>query len=46
MKRRVLRGGMYEDVTWFLRSTFRIWYEPVSRRRYFGFRVVIKRRKP
>ena len=44
-KRRVLRGGSYFNVTRGLRTTFRFRFAPGSRSRYYGFRVVV-RRKP
>ena len=45
--RRVLRGGSYDLGTWSLRASDRYGVEPEYRRRDFGFRVVIvKRRKP
>lgn len=46
MKRRVLRGGSAYYVNRVQRATsHRNWYVPENRRRYCGFRVVI-RRKP
>lgn len=47
MKYRVLLGGSYDADFWFLRSSFRIWDGPVRRRRcrYYGFRIVVTRRK-
>jgi formylglycine-generating enzyme required for sulfatase activity len=41
----VLRGGSFCNVTWYLRSTFRYWREPEIRRRNFGFRIVVIRRR-
>ena len=45
-KRRVLRGGSCLSGAWGLRATFRVSFEPEIRCRYYGFRIVIKRRKP
>mgnify|MGYP001986552342 CR=1 FL=1 len=42
---RVLRGGPYFNVTWDLRSTYRVRGVPECRRGGIGFRVVVKRRK-
>ena len=43
MIRRVLRGGSSFYVTWYLRSTYRYWYQPENRFRYVGFRLIIRR---
>ncbi len=45
MKERMLRGGMYGNVTWDLRLTDRFGCEPEDRFWDTGFRVVVKRRK-
>ena len=45
MKYRVLLGGSYDADFWFLRSTFRSRRVPVLRFRYYGFRIVVTRRK-
>ncbi len=46
-KRRVLCGGSYFSlVARLLRTSFRYGFEPEGRYRPFGFRVVVKRRKP
>ena len=45
MKHRVLRGGSYNRVSWFLRTTVRFRNEPENRYRSSGFRLVIKRVK-
>jgi formylglycine-generating enzyme required for sulfatase activity len=42
---RGLRGGSYDADSWFLRSTFRSRRVPVLRFRYYGFRIVVIRRK-
>ena len=42
---RVLRGGSFCNDTWGLRATNRFRGEPEFRVRYYGFRIVI-RRKP
>jgi formylglycine-generating enzyme required for sulfatase activity len=44
-RRRVLRGGSYYGVTWDLRTTGRIRNEPEFRLWYYGFRIVVSRRK-
>jgi formylglycine-generating enzyme required for sulfatase activity len=46
MKYRVLRGGSYRAVAAYLRPSFRRRRrEPVDRRRGYGFRIVVRRRK-
>ena len=39
----VLRGGSFNNDTWLLRTTDRIWLPPVSRDGFYGFRVVVRR---
>jgi len=45
---RMLRGGSYFDDSRYLRSPLWTFFEPIPVRRgwYFGFRVVVIRRKP
>ena len=45
MKRCVLRGGSFNFGTRVLRTTHHGWGEPENRFRYFGFRILVKRRK-
>ena len=45
-KRRVLLGGSFCNDSSYLRSTVRSGPEPEYRSGYFGFRIVVIRRKP
>jgi formylglycine-generating enzyme required for sulfatase activity len=38
-KARVLRGGAFVDLHWFVRCAFRYWFDPHGRDLSFGFRV-------
>ena len=45
MKYRVLQGGSYLNVNWYLLPSYREGDEHEIRRRYYGFRLIV-RRKP
>jgi formylglycine-generating enzyme required for sulfatase activity len=40
---RLLKGGSFDDVSWYLRCTLRDWDSPEFRVRDNGFRLVVRR---